>query len=433
MRWLTGLALLCSVPAVAQQQALIIDKLSTQPARKKQPAVKDHLLGGAVTLSDYTATLNGLGHAAPGLSIIYQKGLLPHLDFSGRFNGILSPYNKVKPSSVNRAIPELEASVQLKAFVNGRTLNPFLAAGLGAGRYSGSAAPFGALGPGLEVNTGGKVYLMVQAAYRLSFRQSRLDNNLFYSAGLLLNLRSPSSIEKSRPDTDGDGVEDHKDLCPDIAGPPRFKGCPDTDGDGIQDSKDQCPDVPGIARYKGCPPPDKDKDGVSDEEDKCPDVPGLAKYKGCPPPDTDGDGLNDEEDKCPRTKGPASNNGCPLVKQEVKKMLDFAATAIHFDANKAKIRKESYALLDQIVAVLEEYKDHKLFLEGHTDNSGTPARNMELSRERAAAVKKYLTGKGIDESRIDVKWFGDTRPRTGNDTPEQRAQNRRVEMDLRPE
>jgi outer membrane protein OmpA-like peptidoglycan-associated protein len=83
----------------------------------------------------------------------------------------------------------------------------------------------------------------------------------------------------------------------------------DSDGDGIPDSEDLCPDIPGNASAKGCP--DSDGDGIPDYEDDCPNVSGLAKYKGCP--DSDGDGIPDNKDVCPYEKGPASNNGCPLA------------------------------------------------------------------------------------------------------------------------
>jgi hypothetical protein len=66
----------------------------------------------------------------------------------------------------------------------------------------------------------------------------------------------------------------------DVAGLKEFNGCPDTDGDGIQDSADACPDVFGLAALNGCP--DTDGDGVADKDDACPDVFGLAALKGCP-------------------------------------------------------------------------------------------------------------------------------------------------------
>ncbi|WP_395058463.1 thrombospondin type 3 repeat-containing protein, partial [Flavobacterium sp.] len=75
-------------------------------------------------------------------------------------------------------------------------------------------------------------------------------------------------------DTDGDGIYDKDDACPEVAGLKQFNGCPDTDGDGIQDSEDACPEVAGLAALKGCP--DTDGDGIADKDDACPEVAGLA-------------------------------------------------------------------------------------------------------------------------------------------------------------
>lgn len=87
----------------------------------------------------------------------------------------------------------------------------------------------------------------------------------------------------------------------------------DRDGDGVFDDEDLCPDIPGSAKAKGCP--DTDGDGVPDFEDDCPTVAGLPQFKGCP--DTDADGIPDNLDNCPREKGMVSNNGCPLQMDSV--------------------------------------------------------------------------------------------------------------------
>lgn len=112
---------------------------------------------------------------------------------------------------------------------------------------------------------------------------------------------------KGCPDTDGDGVMDKEDGCPEVAGLKEFKGCPDSDADGVQDSEDECPEVKGEKDLKGCP--DGDADGVADKDDKCPDVKGLATFAGCP--DTDGDGVQDSEDDCPDKVGTVADKGCP--------------------------------------------------------------------------------------------------------------------------
>ena len=111
------------------------------------------------------------------------------------------------------------------------------------------------------------------------------------------------------PDEDFDDVPDHLDQCPSTPGIKQFAGCPDSDGDLVPDDVDLCPDEIGHVEYQGCKYLDSDLDGLPDHEDDCPDLPGPVTNLGCP--DTDGDGILDNEDQCPEISGPAATNGCP--------------------------------------------------------------------------------------------------------------------------
>ncbi len=114
------------------------------------------------------------------------------------------------------------------------------------------------------------------------------------------------------PDTDEDGIADYKDLCPEKFGTISLKGCPDTDGDGVSDIDDECPNVAGSITNDGCPDDeDADRDGIPNLVDKCPTVAGPASNGGCPETDTDGDGTPDNVDECPNFIGPKSTLGCP--------------------------------------------------------------------------------------------------------------------------
>ncbi len=101
-----------------------------------------------------------------------------------------------------------------------------------------------------------------------------------------------------------------------------------------------------------------------------------------------------------------------------------------FDFGSSKIKKESFKVLDQVVAILTNDKDLKLSIEGHTDNVGTAERNKIRSQERADAIKAYLVAKNIDANRLTASGFGFDKPVADNSTPEGRAKNRRVEMKL---
>lgn len=236
---------------------------------------------------------------------------------------------------------------------------------------------------------------------------------------------------KGCPDTDEDGVEDAEDACPEVAGLAEFKGCPDTDEDGVEDAKDDCPDVAGLAEFNGCA--DTDGDGIADPNDDCPDVVGIAANKGCPEnvdKDRDKDGVLNAVDECPDTYGPASNKGCPEVAKEDVAVADIAFKNLEFETSRAIIKSSSFTSLENLVTILKTNPTYKLRVDGHTDNIGSEASNMTLSENRANAVKTYLTGKGIDASRIVIKAFGESKPIATNDTAAGRQENRRVELEL---
>jgi outer membrane protein OmpA-like peptidoglycan-associated protein len=102
---------------------------------------------------------------------------------------------------------------------------------------------------------------------------------------------------------------------------------------------------------------------------------------------------------------------------------------VQFDFNQATIKPESEPVLKEVGALLQQDPPLKLIIEGHTDNVGKPAYNLELSKKRAESVKAYLiTNFKIDPSRLTTNGFGDSKPIAKNDTEPGRAQNRRVEL-----
>lgn len=233
-------------------------------------------------------------------------------------------------------------------------------------------------------------------------------------------------------DTDFDQIYDYEDRCPEEKGPKENGGCPwgDKDGDRIPDNEDECPEFAGIPKFKGCP--DTDKDGVKDSEDACPNEFGKAENRGCPntAKDTDGDGLFDNEDLCPNKVGLRTNKGCPDMKPEDRAKLQKAFDNLQFETGKDKILSSSYPSLNELAVILRNNSNYKLHLEGHTDNKGDAKKNLDLSKKRAAAVEKYLEGKGVPKDQITSEGYGDTKPKDTNDTEAGRAKNRRVEMNV---
>jgi OOP family OmpA-OmpF porin len=232
-------------------------------------------------------------------------------------------------------------------------------------------------------------------------------------------------------DSDGDGVIDRRDQCPNTPKGAKVdvKGCPiDSDGDGVYDGLDQCPGTPAGVKVdsKGCPL-DSDGDGVTDDKDKCPNTPRGEKVndEGCPL-DTDGDGLVDSVDKCPTVYAKTAD-GCPLPPPppEPKKLI---LEGVNFDNDKSTLRPDAIGILDKAAIALKEWGDVKVEIAGYTDSVASDEYNQALSERRANAVRDYLVSKGIAADRLTAKGYGETNPIADNSTAEGRAMNRRVEM-----
>lgn len=249
---------------------------------------------------------------------------------------------------------------------------------------------------------------------------------------------TPAGVQVDRDgcpiDTDGDGVPDYQDECPTEAGVASLGGCPDRDGDGVADKDDRCPDEPGTAATQGCP--DSDGDGVPDIDDKCPDTPRGVQVgaDGCPV-DSDGDGVPDHEDLCPNSPGTAETRGCPELDARTKKLIE---EKVRFEFDQARVQDGYRQLLDSIVVALEKYPDHVLLIKGHADHIGSEEYNQALSERRAAAVKEYLLQRGVQNpDRLVTRGYGETQPLVKVNTrlskartSAARAQNRRVGFEM---
>jgi outer membrane protein OmpA-like peptidoglycan-associated protein len=234
---------------------------------------------------------------------------------------------------------------------------------------------------------------------------------------------------------DHDGYRDD-DACRD----------PDNDGDGLLDDDDACPDDAedrdGFEDGDGCPDADNDADGLADGADACPlrseDRDGFDDDDGCPEPDNDEDLVADARDACPMEPedrdGFEDADGCPepgpkAVAISVGESRILVSERIYFEYDRDTIRDVSAPVLDQLAEVIRGLPDGtKVVVEGHTDDGGSPAYNLDLSHRRARAVVEYLRARGVPEARLDFVGYGATRPIGPNDSPEGKALNRRVEF-----
>jgi outer membrane protein OmpA-like peptidoglycan-associated protein len=253
-------------------------------------------------------------------------------------------------------------------------------------------------------------------------------------------------------DTDGDGVYDNEDLCvnePAGATPdPARRGCPisDRDGDGVPDAEDQCPTEPQGAApdpsRRGCPRADTDHDGVFDDEDQCVSEPAGARpsttRRGCPAPDADHDGIIDQPegpDRCPTQpetfNGRDDEDGCPdgeslaIAEGNSIRILQ----QVNFRTNSDVIvGRQSFQVLDSVISILRAMSNLQVDVQGHTDDVGDAAHNLDLSNRRALSVRRYLTEHGVVESRLEGHGFGPNCPLIPGTTRAARAANRRVQF-----
>jgi outer membrane protein OmpA-like peptidoglycan-associated protein len=183
--------------------------------------------------------------------------------------------------------------------------------------------------------------------------------------------------------------------------------------------------------------PDRDRDGRFDDEDRCPlepeDLDGFLDHDGCPDPDNDGDGVPDTEDLCPldaqETPGPAAD-GCPDEVQVV--LVDdriHIRERVVFAPGSAALQEESTSILTAVLTTLLEHPElRRVRIEGHTDDTGDLEANMQLSTDRAAAVRTWLVEHGVEADRLTSEGFGPWSPTVPNDSPAARERNRRVEF-----
>jgi outer membrane protein OmpA-like peptidoglycan-associated protein len=230
-------------------------------------------------------------------------------------------------------------------------------------------------------------------------------------------------------DSDGDGIMDGQDACPDVPedmdGYLDNDGCPDdNDGDGVPDEQDACPSVAGAAELDGCP--DGDGDGLSDIQDDCPTVPGPKELKGCP--DRDGDGFLDKDDACPdEAGGQKSKDGCPIV--VVTKKAIRIGEKVLFETDGDRILSSSFELLDAVAQVMNDnLRIKRVEIQGHTDDRGSDSYNDALSNRRARSVREYLMKAGVAPKRLLSKGYGESAPIVEGESSEARTQNRRVEF-----
>jgi len=273
-------------------------------------------------------------------------------------------------------------------------------------------------------------------------------------------------------DTDGDGVPDYLDKCNDtqIGVAVDANGCPkDSDSDGVADYLDKCPDTPLDTKVdeNGCPidtaaapaetPADVNANGQPTNTDKTSTVDNGKTS-------TD---KNSNVAKAEKTNATKTNTAANTVKSKTNKAFDPSMIAdrandltpdeyeanrpkakrytitengveydvyeepvanVLFDSSMAVVRNRMLPQINKICNTLKSKSNTSVIIWGHTDSDCTNEKNLALSVKRAQAVKRVFIGKGIDESRVVARGFGETKPIISNRTSLGRSQNRRAEI-----
>ena len=257
-------------------------------------------------------------------------------------------------------------------------------------------------GLGLKYKVAQNFFAKFDVRHLIKFNHS--DNNVIFTAGIGIpfgKVAQPEAPKKSAPilkDSDGDGVYDKDDKCPNtVAGATvDMNGCEvDSDHDGVFDSQDKCPNTPeGVAvNTDGCPL-DSDHDGVIDANDKCPNT--VAGVK-------------------------VNSDGCPVA----------MTLRLNFDTDKAVIKPEYMDKLKEYANYLKKVDSYyDILVKGYTDSTGSASYNKKLSKMRAIAVRTKLVQFGVNPAKIKAIGYGEEDPIATNKTKEGRYLNRRVVIEL---
>src|SRR5882724_6068425 len=101
-----------------------------------------------------------------------------------------------------------------------------------------------------------------------------------------------------------------------------------------------------------------------------------------------------------------------------------------FKINSSVLSDAAKISLEKVAGVFAKYPETNILIEGHTDDTGSPEFNMDLSKKRAYSVSQFLQTKNVAGNRMDIKWYGETQPKYPNTSEQNRALNRRVELGI---
>jgi OOP family OmpA-OmpF porin len=306
----------------------------------------------------------------PGLALHFQNNLSRRFDYCITLAGSFLAAPDNKSSDTKQLLLENDFALRARLLKSPALFNPYVLAGAGWSQYDNRYNIYVPVGLGVQVNVTPDIFLLVNSQYRVAVTSS-IPSHFFHSIGIAGAINR-KKIAKITPVT--------------LVAPVAKKVNPaDTDGDGITDNLDSCPLIAGVVRYHGCPAP---------------------------------------EEK------PIINNNSNLSLEALRTIVDRAARQIFFETGSYRLLSRSFTSLDTVAHILKEDQALQLSIEGHTDNVGKKEDNKLLSDNRAKTVLEYLVGAGVEARRLQSAGYGQEHPIATNDTPEGRALNRRVVLQI---
>lgn len=416
--------------------------------------------GLSVVFMDYlgpeTGEYTNFSNFDPGISIGAHAYIAKWLNVSLNSAFVPEVQNYILSEGVTTSTSLVDVNTLLQFKSNGTIFKeeaffaPYISVGFGLNSASNNLRLYapGAFGIRFRINK--NLSFQVESMYKLPVGGGETNfQHVAHTAGLVFALPGAKKEEDPKPET-----KDPVDEAPETAENDIFV---DTDGDGIPDKDDNCPDEKGLIMYFGCPPEDQVEEdpgegdiGVAQNDNTNENDlsnQGSTTYDNDvnDPSQNDGDdgmGFGDDGNSSDILTGGDSagpkflddgNDPTPSGNLS-EEDIDFIANAfdkIFFKPGSNELTDSSLPVLDKIADILNRNPDRGLQVMGHTDNLGSKKKNQALSVMRAHTVKYYLVyQKGVKLSRISSDGYGPAQPIADNNTAEGRKQNRRVEFKL---
>ncbi len=237
-----------------------------------------------------------------------------------------------------------------------------------------------------------------------------------------------------KADSDGDGIRDSKDVCPNIPGLRKFKGCPMSEADMAAEAEAKAQakaEADALAAKARMEAEEKARMEAEERQRAAAEAAKKAKEEAEMKAKAEAEAKEMAEAKAKADAEAKARAAAAAVKTrnaEMSKRFRASLQGLKFNSSQSTFKQESFARMDEAVEVLKQFPEVNILIQGHTDSQGAAESNRQLSQSRADAVRDYLVSKGVSITRLSTSGLGEEYPVADNNTAEGRALNRRVEF-----